>query len=238
MIKINYFLEITLEDEINIIKNNENNENNITVEINAIQNSTQSINVANYNEENCILEDSEYDDEIEVKKCYVCNKIFEKKKSLLWVSCRTCTNWYCGSCNMEHDIEDSYYCAQCFEPVISKKVFSPTKTSSPINGGPPRNDLIRMVRVNQKRARDDMLEMNNKRKKMIDYEINTKVSVLSMGPDKLVGDVRRVPALIIGKSGTRDIFYQLLTSFGILNIKYRASDLELIIYEVQGRRLN
>ena len=52
-----------------------------------------------------------------------------------------------------------------------------------------------MVRVNQKRARDDMLEMNNKRKKMIDYEINTKVSVLSMGPDKLVGDV---PALILG----------------------------------------
>ena len=62
---------------------------------------------------------------------------------------------------------------------------------------------------------------------MIEYEINNKVSVFSMAPDKLIGDVRRVTAIIIGKTGTRDIFYELLTSFGILSIKYRASDLEL-----------
>ena len=154
------------------------------------------------------------------------NVIYAKKNSLLWVSCQSCTNWYCGSCENEHDIDDSYYCVTCFEPLIAKKAFSPTKTSSPINAGPARNDLIRIVRQNQKRAREDMLEMNNKRKKMVDYELDAKVSVLSMGPDKLVGDVRRVPAIIIGVTGTKDIFYKLLTTYGVLNIKYRASDLE------------
>ena len=65
-----------------------------------------------------------------------------------------------------------------------------------------------------------------------------------MAPDKLVGDVRRVPALIIGKSGTRDHFYELLTSFGVLNIKYRASDLEMyfgdiiIPDDVKGKKIS
>jgi hypothetical protein len=57
-----------------------------------------------------------------------------------------------------------------------------------------------------------------------------------MQPDKLVGDVRRVPAVIIGKSGTRDIFYELLTSFGILNVKYQASDLEFIMVTLKFQK--
>ena len=79
---------------------------------------------------------------------------------------------------------------------------------------------------------EDMVSSNNKRKKQIDYEINDKVTILSMAPDKLVGDMRRVPALVIGKSGTRDIFYELLTPFGVLNIKYRASDLEIYYVDI------
>ena len=90
-----------------------------------------------------------------------------------------------------------------------------------------------MVRQRQKRTREEMLEAHNKKKKTIDYEIDNKVTVLSMQPDKLVGDVRRVPAIIISKSGTRDIFYELLTSFGILNVKYRASDLEIYYGDLQ-----
>jgi hypothetical protein len=52
----------------------------------------------------------------------------------------------------------------------------PSKTSSPITDA-PRNDLIRIVRQRQKRAREDMLETNNKKKK-IDYKIENKVTVL------------------------------------------------------------
>ena len=91
----------------------------------------------------------------------------------------------------------------------------------------PRNDLIKIVRAKQKRAREDMLESNVKRKKIVEYEKDDKVSVRSMEPDKLVGDVRRVPAIIIGKTGTKDKFYELLTAYGVLEVKYRASDLEL-----------
>jgi hypothetical protein len=53
-----------------------------------------------------------------------------------------------------------------------------------------------------------------------------------MEPDKLIGDVRRIPAIIIGKTGTKDIFNELLTSYGVLEIKYRASDLELFYGDI------
>ena len=165
-----------------------------------------------------------------IKNCYLCDKGFNNKDTLFWVSCEKCDNWYCGSCSEEHDINISYYCKQsnyCKEQ-IKTKTFEPFKTSSPISNFPqPRNQLIQIVRQRQKRAANDMIENNNnKRKKQVEYEKDDKVSVLSMAPDKLVGDVRRIPANIIGKFGTRDIFYELVTHFGILNIKYRASDLE------------
>ena len=66
----------------------------------------------------------------------------------------------------------------------------------------PRNDLIKIVRAKEKRAREDMLVSNVKRKKIVEYEKDDKVSVRSMEPDKLVGDVRQIPAIIIGKTGT------------------------------------
>jgi hypothetical protein len=72
-----------------------------------------------------------------------------------------------------------------------------------------------------------MLGTNKKRKKMIEYEVDNKVSVLTMAPDKLIGEVRRVPAIIIASTGTRYIFYEILISLGILSIKYRVSDLEM-----------
>ena len=79
-----------------------------------------------------------------------------------------------------------------------------------------------------------MLESNCKRKKIVKYEKDDKVSVRCMEPDKLVGDVRRVPAIIIGKFGTKDIFYELLTAYGVLEIKYRASDLELYYGDIDN----
>jgi hypothetical protein len=41
----------------------------------------------------------------------------------------------------------------------------------------------------------------------LEYEVDNKVSVLTMAPDKLIGEVRRVPAIIIASTGTRYIFY-------------------------------
>ena len=99
------------------------------------------------------------------KKCYLCEKLFDPERSILRVLCETCVNWYCGCENDDNDIDDSYYCASCFGPQIGKNVFTPTKTSSPLRCGPARNDIIRMVRQNQKKAREDMLETNNKGKK-------------------------------------------------------------------------
>ena len=52
-------------------------------------------------------------------------------------------------------------------------------------------------------------------------------------PDKIVGDVRRIPAIFVSKTGTRDIFYELMTSFGILNVKYRASDFEVYYGDIE-----
>jgi hypothetical protein len=52
----------------------------------------------------------------------------------------------------------------------------PSKTSSPITDA-PRNVLIRIVRQRQKRAKEERLETNNKKKK-IDYEIENKVTYL------------------------------------------------------------
>ena len=148
----------------------------------------------------------------------MCNKLFDKNNSLLWVACQKCDNWYCGSCEKVNNMDDSYYCVACLTPSLQNKVFSPTKTSSPVLAK-PRNDLIKIVRAKQKRAREDMLESNVKRKKIVEYEKDDKVSVRSMEPDQLVDDVRQVPAIIIGKTGTKEIFYELLTSYGVLEIK-------------------
>jgi hypothetical protein len=211
-------------DEINIDDIADNNIMNDAIAVNTV-NDEQFLSNNDNSDKN--LQESIQDN----KKCYLCKKLFDKNNSVLWVSCEKCTNWYCGSCEDNHDLNDSYYCTDCLESRIPQKDFLPSKTSSPITDA-PRNDLIRIVRQRQKRAREDMLETNNKKKK-IDYEIENKVTVLSMQPDKLVGDVRRVPAVIIGKSGTRDIFYELLTSFGILNVKYRASDLEIYYGDIK-----
>lgn len=165
-----------------------------------------------------------------INKCHMCRKLFDKKNSLLWVACENCSKWY--SCDIQHDMNDSYYCASCFEPKLNGKVYEQTKTSSPVQA-PPRNDLIREVKKKQKRAIDQMLESNNKRQKIVDFEKDDKVSVLSMAPDKLVGDMRRVPAIIVSKSGTKDIFYELLTAYGVLDVKYRASDLELYYGDIE-----
>ena len=70
--------------------------------------------------------------------------------------------WYCGSCGIEHDLSDSYYCVNCFGEHIGKKTFTPTKTSSPIStADPPRNELVRIVRQRQKRAAEDMVQNNH-----------------------------------------------------------------------------
>jgi len=225
-----------LEEEIEEIENNAP-ENNKTDDKNNSENVDENIDNALIEDDiidNAIIEDAiiykNNDDKADenniIKKCHLCNKLFDKNNSLLWVACQKCDNWYCGSCEKVHNMDDSYYCVACLTPSLQNKVFSPTKTSSPVLAK-PRNDLIKIVRAKQKRARQDMLESNVKRKKIVEYEKDDKVSVRSMEPDKLVGDVRRVPAIIIGKTGTKDIFYELLTSYGVLEIKYRASDLEL-----------
>ena len=56
-------------------------------------------------------------------------------------------------------MDDSYYCVACLTPSLQNKVFSPTKTSSPVLAK-PRNDLIKMVTAKTKRAREDMLKSN------------------------------------------------------------------------------
>jgi hypothetical protein len=135
-----------LEEEI-IEINMENTEitnkriNNNTIIVYEIINDNEKIlNVAIDANKNDTIELSlnhdtvKMDTDHNVKNCYLGKKLFDKKNSLLWVSCEACDNWYCG-CENDGDMNDSYYCTSCFEPQIGKKNFSPTKTSSPIRSG-------------------------------------------------------------------------------------------------------
>ena len=160
-----------------------------------------------------------------IKNCYLCNKLFKEGSddSIQWISCEKCDNWVCGSCSKGHQLCDEYYCSNCKQQDYT---FSPIKTSSP---NPPKTTEIRqLVRINHKRAAEKMIEMhdNKKLKITIEFNVNDKVTVKVNKLDRLACDMIRIPAIIIKKSGNKDIFYQLATTDGILNTQFRACDLD------------
>jgi len=112
-----------LEEEIEEIENNAA-ENNKTDDKNNSENVDENIDNAFI--EDAIIEDAiidkNNDDKADenniIKKCHLCNKLFDKNNSLLWVACQKCDNWYCGSCEKVHNMDDSYYCVACLTPSL------------------------------------------------------------------------------------------------------------------------
>ncbi len=111
-----------MEDKIEEIENNAP-ENNKTDDKNNSEIVDENIDKALIEDDiidNAIIEDAFIEDAIIdknnddkadenniIKKFHLCNKLFDKNNSLLWVACQKCDNWYCGSCEKLHNMDDS-----------------------------------------------------------------------------------------------------------------------------------
>lgn len=71
-----------------------------------------------------------------------------------------------------------------------------------------------------------------KRKAIAEFEVDDKVTVRVNKIDRLALDTRRLPGIIIKKSGENNIFYTIVTKNGVLKGNYRAGDLEYFYGEV------
>ena len=64
-----------------------------------------------------------------------------------------------------------------------------------------------------------------KKQRIADFKVTDIVSVLVPKIDRFGTELSRLPGKIISISGSTDYFYEIATSFGILDVKLRGGDL-------------
>ena len=130
--------------------------------------------------------------------CYNCARLMTKKHKG-WHACENCQNWTCWNCffNIE--------CGLCNSENASRLA----------------------IRTRQKKYVEKMETQYNIRHKerIANFKVSEKVSVSVSKLDRFGTELSRLPGEIISITGDKDIFYEIGTSFGILDVKLRGGDL-------------
>lgn len=116
------------------------------------------------------------------------------------------------------------------ELVLEESVVEPL-VEEPIVAEIPTSDQVRLlestVKLNQNKAIETMEQKHDKKrnKRTITFTVGEPVSVFIPPIDRVGCDFSRLPAVILELKPAGDL-YSLVTKYGILDICYRAGDLE------------